>query len=106
MHNQIIDRLKNIEKMLRMLLAKEAVDADQNSIKDPSPQSTLAAPVPPPWKNNEYMKPDEIAKEIGVDVSTVRRWLREGQIPSVRFGRAVRVKTKDFEKYLKDNHIS
>jgi len=55
---------------------------------------------------NEYLKPEEIAKKIAVDVSTVRRWLREGEIKYTKFGRAVRVKTKDFEDYCKANEVS
>lgn len=54
---------------------------------------------------NEYLRPDEIAKIIAVDVSTIRRWLRQGEIPYSKFGRAVRIKRVDFEKYLKDNYV-
>ena len=55
---------------------------------------------------NEYLTPDDIASTIHVDVSTVRRWLREGQMKYTKFGRAVRVKTKDFEAYCRGREIS
>ena len=33
----------------------------------------------------------ETAQRLGVDVQTIRRWVRTEQCPSVRVGRAVRV---------------
>lgn len=52
---------------------------------------------------NEYLKPEEIAQQIKVDVSTVRRWLRDDVMPYYKFGRSVRVKTKDFEHFCQLN---
>lgn len=54
---------------------------------------------------NTYLKPEEIANIISVDVSTVRRWLRDGEINYTKFGRAVRVKARDFEEYCRLNEI-
>jgi len=55
---------------------------------------------------NEYLTPEDIAKKILVDVSTVRRWLRDGEMPYTKFGRAVRVKTRDFEAYCEANTLN
>lgn len=55
---------------------------------------------------NEYITPIEIAQYIHVSPITVRKWLREGEIPYTKFGRVVRVKTRDFEAYCKANEIS
>ena len=54
---------------------------------------------------NEYLTAEDIAKVILVDSSTVRRWMREGRLKHSRFGKAVRVKTKDFEAFCQENEI-
>ena len=54
---------------------------------------------------NNFLTADYIAKELQVDPSTVRRWLRDGAIPYSKFGRAVRVKAKDFEDFCKQKQI-
>jgi len=42
----------------------------------------------------------DIAKELLVSQSAVRRWLRAGQLKAVRAGRAWRVREADLEEYL------
>lgn len=90
MNRQIIDTLKNIEAMLRKLLAKEAKTRPE----------TMR-----PKMTNEYLRPIEIAEAIGVSPITVRRWMHEGDLPYTRFGKAMRVKRTDFEAYCKENDI-
>ena len=43
------------------------------------------------------LKTTEIADEMRVAPSTVRRWIREGYLRAVRFGRTIRVYADDFE---------
>lgn len=48
----------------------------------------------------EYIKPSEIAKRFGVTRGAVYKWIREGRLPSVRFGEnAVRVPRSAVEEF-------
>ena len=42
----------------------------------------------------------EVAKQLGLSVSTVRNYIRKGMIPAVKFHRAVRIDEKDLEKFV------
>ena len=50
-----------------------------------------------PVNNRNTLKTTEIADEMRVAPSTVRRWIREGYLRAVRFGRTIRVYADDFE---------
>jgi len=52
-----------------------------------------------------YLSPKQIAEQINVSPITVRRWCISGELPSTKFGRSVRVKVKDFEKYCQENEL-
>jgi len=41
--------------------------------------------------NTELLTPDEVADRLNLHVKTVRRYIREGQLPSVRIGKRYRV---------------
>lgn len=44
----------------------------------------------------ELLSADEIAERLGVHVSTVRGWIRDGSIPAIRVGpRLLRVRWRD-----------
>lgn len=34
--------------------------------------------------DKKYFRPDEVAKYLGVHVETIRRWIREGKIKSIK----------------------
>ncbi len=40
----------------------------------------------------EYLSVEEAAKALGVHVETIRRWLRDGTIKGIKFGRLWRIK--------------
>ena len=41
------------------------------------------------------LRPDEVAALLGVGRDTVRRWIRQRQLPAIRFGGRYRVRTSD-----------
>ena len=48
----------------------------------------------------EYLLLDEIAAIARASVDTVRRWIRSGQLPSVKPGRRRLVRRGDLERFL------
>jgi excisionase family DNA binding protein len=49
----------------------------------------------------EFLKPAQVAKAYNISLSTLHRLLREGTIPSVRFGpQTVRIRREDVEDYI------
>jgi len=53
---------------------------------------------------NDYLEPDEIARQLRVHPDTVRGWIRKKQLPAVRLGTVYRVKRSDLEKFLMERH--
>ena len=53
----------------------------------------------------EYLTAEEIAAKLRVDITTVRRWLAAGQLPSIRVGRQYRVEQSVFEAFLKSREV-
>lgn len=47
----------------------------------------------------KYLTTKEISKILTVQEVTVRRWIKKGKLPAIRFGREYRVKKGDLEKY-------
>ena len=48
----------------------------------------------------------DVASILGISKALAYRLLAEGAIPSVRFGRTVRVRTEDLENFIKKNLTS
>ena len=48
-----------------------------------------------------YLTTVEVAKILKVNLITVRRWIKLGWLPAIRFGREFRVKEEDLEKHGK-----
>jgi excisionase family DNA binding protein len=53
----------------------------------------------------EYLTAEEIAAKLRVDITTVRRWLAAGELPSIRVGRQYRVEQLAFEAFLKSREV-
>lgn len=53
----------------------------------------------------DYLTPDEIAAKLRIDITTVRRWLAAGQLPSIRVGRQYRIERSVFEAFLKSREV-
>jgi excisionase family DNA binding protein len=43
----------------------------------------------------------EVADELRVSLSALGDWLREGRLPIIRMGKAIRVRRSDVQKFLK-----
>ena len=51
---------------------------------------------------NQLLTTKQIAEFLQVDVETVRRYVRSGQLKSIKLGgRYIRVKPKDLKKFVK-----
>jgi len=45
---------------------------------------------------------DEIAKNLKMDVETVRNWIRRKQLKAYRFGRDYRIRREDFDAFVRE----
>ena len=43
----------------------------------------------------------DVARELGVEESTIRKWIFQRRIPTVHLGRSVRIKPEDVESLIK-----
>jgi excisionase family DNA binding protein len=51
---------------------------------------------------HEYLKVPEVAEILRIARNTVYQLVGEGEIPSVRIGRSVRVSRKELERWLEE----
>lgn len=49
----------------------------------------------------KLIKPTEVAERLAVSPATVRKWIFAGRLPTVRLGRAVRVREEDIETLIR-----
>lgn len=52
-----------------------------------------------------YMTVEEVAIELKIDVTTVRAWIRGGQLPATKIGRQYRIKYQDYDEFLKSRAV-
>jgi excisionase family DNA binding protein len=52
--------------------------------------------------NEKLLKPAEVAEILQVSKALAYKMLKQGDIPTVRFGTTVRVRREDLEKYIYD----
>jgi excisionase family DNA binding protein len=52
----------------------------------------------------ELLSIAEVCQDLGMGKSWVYKRLRSGEIPSVKFGRSVKVKRQDLEEYIERHH--
>lgn len=52
-----------------------------------------------------YLTTDDIAKQLSISISTVRRYIRTGKLKAVKLERAYRIRPRDFEHFLKEREI-
>ena len=60
-------------------------------------------PVEGNAKTSQWMSTAEAAKYLGVTTRTMREYGRNGAIPSVKTGKAVKYRAKDLEEYMTQN---
>ena len=52
---------------------------------------------------NSYLSVADVAKQIGVSKMTVYRLAESGEIPSLRFGRSIRIDAEGLKEYISAN---
>lgn len=53
----------------------------------------------------EYLTVDEIAKNLGMNPISIRRWIHAGHLPATKFLKEFRINKKDFEKFLASRKV-
>lgn len=48
----------------------------------------------------QLLNVDQAAEAMSVSTKTVRRLIATGEVPHVRVGRAVRIRTRDLDRYI------
>ncbi len=54
-----------------------------------------------PNDERAYIDPDRIAHELDVDFYVVRRWIRDGELPTVKVDRFTRVPASEYQAFLR-----
>jgi excisionase family DNA binding protein len=53
----------------------------------------------------DYLTPEEIAAKLRVNIATVRRWIKLGELPAYQVGRLYRVEKPAYEAFLKSREV-
>lgn len=53
-----------------------------------------------PPEQPEFLTPQEVAELLRVSVYTVRRWIKEGDLPAYKVGRSWRIDQEELERWL------
>ncbi len=56
--------------------------------------------------SEEYVTPDEIAERFRVSRQAVYKWISEGKLEGLRFGRSVRVPRESLERFVEASRVS
>ena len=51
----------------------------------------------------EYLTVEEIAKQLGEKETSVRDWIRSKRLTAYKFGRRLKVKRSDLEKFIENS---
>ncbi len=55
---------------------------------------------------DEWLSVEEVAQILKMDEETVRRWIRSRQLKAYRFGRDLRIRRDDFDKFVKERALN
>jgi excisionase family DNA binding protein len=53
----------------------------------------------------KYLAPQDIADSLGVDVETVRRWIKGGRLRAFKPGKEYRIREADLEEFLREREV-
>jgi excisionase family DNA binding protein len=53
----------------------------------------MEAPIP-------FLSPEDVAERLGLNVRTIRRYIREGRLKATRIGKQYRVAANDFQAFV------
>jgi excisionase family DNA binding protein len=54
-------------------------------------------------KEHQFLSIPQLCQEVGMGKSWVYKRISSGELPSVRFGRSLKVKRQDLEKYIESH---
>lgn len=53
----------------------------------------------------EFLNTKQLARLLGVQTVTIRRWIEKGELPAYKIGKELRVDKVDFEKFVKERRV-
>lgn len=54
-------------------------------------------------EHQSFLTPQEVSELLRVSVYTVRRWIKDGDLPAYKVGRGWRISETEIDKWLRDN---
>lgn len=54
---------------------------------------------------DEWLSVEEIARTLKMDEETIRRWIRARRLKGYKFGRDLRVRREDFDKFVREQAL-
>jgi len=57
-------------------------------------------------ETQSFLTPQEVSDRLRVSVYTVRRWIKEGDLPAYKVGRGWRISEFDLEGWLDDQRLT
>jgi len=63
--------------------------------------ATTPSGLPP----QPFLTPQEVSSLLQISVYTVRRWIKQGELPAYKVGRLWRIKNSDLEQWLDEQRI-
>jgi excisionase family DNA binding protein len=55
--------------------------------------------------DKDFLSVGEVAKRLGLKEETIRTYIREGSLNAYRFGKVLRIRVDDFEKFVEARRI-
>jgi excisionase family DNA binding protein len=55
--------------------------------------------------SDEWLSVEEVAQILKMDEETVRRWIRTRQLKAYRFGRDLRIRRDDYDRFVKERAL-
>jgi excisionase family DNA binding protein len=56
-----------------------------------------------PAEHQSFLTPQEVSSLLRVSVYTVRRWIKDGDLPAYKVGRSWRIRESDIGEWLSQN---
>ena len=56
--------------------------------------------------DNKLLSTKQVAKLLGLNIQTVRRYVREGKIRHVKFGNQIKIRPLALEEFIKEHEVS
>jgi len=63
--------------------------------------STMPADLP----TGPFLTPQDVSDHLQVSVYTVRRWIKQGELPAYKVGRLWRIKREDLDRWLEQQRV-